>query len=60
MRGRAERERRRREAEDRQAARDKRGDKAQLKKLIDNGHGHCREVDRLIKKLNIGVEDGHS
>jgi hypothetical protein len=41
------RERRQREAKERQAERDARSDEAQLKKLIDNGHGHCKEALRL-------------
>ena len=46
-RGEAVREARRQGAKERQAERDKRGDDAQLKKLIDNGHGGCKEADRL-------------
>ena len=46
-RGRAAKEQRQREAKERQAARDKRSDEAQLEKLIANGHGHCREATRI-------------
>ena len=51
-RGQAVKEQRQREAKERQAERDRRGDEAQLKKLTDNGHGHCKEADRLRKKNN--------
>ena len=46
-RGRAVKERRQREAKERQAERDKRSDEAQLKRLINAGHDHCKEADRL-------------
>lgn len=36
----------------RQALRDKRGDKGQLEKLEKEGHGHCKEAKRLRAKLN--------
>lgn len=35
------------EATERQAARDARGDLAQVKRLIANGHTRCREIKRL-------------
>jgi len=41
---------RRAEAKLRQEARDKRGDKTQLEKLISKGHGHCKEAIRLSPK----------
>lgn len=34
------------------AAREKRGDAGQLARLEANGHGHCREAEKLRKKLN--------
>lgn len=46
------REQRKREAAARQAERDKRGDKAQLDKLIKLGYGHCKEAKRLEAKIN--------
>ena len=45
--GRIAREARRTEAAERQAARDKRTDEQQLKRLIAAGHAHCREAKRL-------------
>ena len=47
------REQRQREAKERQAERDRRGDEAQLKKLIDNGHGHCKEADELRDRISM-------
>lgn len=49
--GRAARELRRTEAADRQALRDKRSDEDQLHRLIDNGHGHCKEACRLADAI---------
>ena len=43
---------RREQAEERQAARDKRGDKQQLADLELGLHGNGREAARLRKKLN--------
>jgi hypothetical protein len=57
MRGRAVKERRRREAEERQAERDRRGDEGQLNRLIDKGHGHCKEVQRLRDRMTQRVNE---
>jgi hypothetical protein len=46
-RGRVVREARRTAAEERQADRAKRTGEQQHRKLINAGHGHCREVARL-------------
>lgn len=43
---------RRQQAEDQAAAREKRGDAGQLSRLEANGYGHCREAEKLRKKLN--------
>ncbi len=45
------REERQREAQERQAAREKLGDAGQLAKLEKAGHGHCKEAERLRKRL---------
>ncbi len=45
------RKRRRAEAEERQVARDARGDVGQINRLEGAGHGHCREVGRLRERL---------
>ena len=50
-RGRLERQARRENAEYRQRLREGRGDRGQLAKLEREGHGHCREADRLRAKL---------
>ena len=47
---------RREEAEARQAARDKRGDAGQIKRLVTTGHGCCREVARLKARIAAGRE----
>ncbi len=39
------------EAAERREAREERGDKSQLAKLIRLGHGHCKEADRLRVKV---------
>ncbi len=45
---------RRREALTRQAERDALGDAGQLAKLEREGHGHCKEVERLSKRIAKG------
>ena len=45
--GKVARELRRTEAAARQAARDKRTNEQQLHRLINSGHGHCKEAQRL-------------
>ena len=51
MRGPKVKERKREEAEARQAIRDGIGDGGQLSKLIKAGHGHTREAKRLLKRI---------
>jgi hypothetical protein len=46
-RGRVAREARQAAAKERQAERDRRTDEQQLHKLIGEGHGHCKEAQRL-------------
>ena len=43
------RDERKQKAAARQAERDSRSDAEQLAKLIENGHGHCKEAERLAK-----------
>ena len=50
-RGSVAKEARRLAAEERQAARDKRTDEQQHRKLIDAGHGGCKEVVRLRHRI---------
>jgi hypothetical protein len=50
-RGTVAKEARRKAAEARQAERDKRTNEQQLHKLINNGHGHCKEAQRLAAAL---------
>ena len=45
--GRMAREARRTEAAERRAERDSRTNEQQLHKLINAGHGHCKEAQRL-------------
>ena len=45
--GRMARDARRTEAAERQAERDGRTDEQQLHRLINAGHGHCKEAQRL-------------
>ena len=45
------RQQRREQAAERQAARDARGDQAQLDKLVRDGHGECREAERLRERI---------
>ncbi len=45
---------RRKEALERQAEREERGDAGQLAKLEREGHGHCKEVERLSKRIAKG------
>ncbi len=45
------RDERKAQAAERQEARDARGDKAQLARLVKKGHGHCKEAKRLREKL---------
>ena len=55
MRYKAERrEERQREAKERKAEREKRGDVNQLYRLEAAGHGHCKEAKRLRQELNDG------
>ena len=42
---------RREEAAERQAVRDARSDKDQIRHLESKGHGHCREVTRLRARI---------
>jgi hypothetical protein len=56
-RGQAVKERRQREASERQAERDRRGDEGQLNRLIDKGHSHCREADRLREKIGGEIQE---
>ena len=49
--GRMAREARRTEAAERQAARDSRTSEQQLHKLINNGHSHCKEAQRLADSI---------
>ena len=42
---------RKQEAIERQAKRDSLTDQQQLDKLIRNGHGHCKEADRLRERI---------
>ena len=49
--GREAREARRTEAAERQAARDSRTDEYQLHRLINAGHGHCQEAQRLADSI---------
>jgi hypothetical protein len=42
---------RRAEAEERQEARDARGDAGQIARLEASGHGHCKEAKRLRRKV---------
>lgn len=44
---------RQKQAEWRQAQRDQRTDEQQLAKLERNGHGECREADRLRERINL-------
>ncbi len=44
-------EARRSAAEARQAARDRRTDEQQHRRLIDAGHGGCKEVERLRNRM---------
>jgi hypothetical protein len=53
-RGREDRERRRKRTEELQFDREVRGDRVQLDKLIREGHGHCKEADRLRKLIEEG------
>ena len=46
-------EQRRQEATIRQVKREKRGDKGQITKLKTAGHGHCKEVIRLRKRVSL-------
>ncbi len=50
-RGKAVREARQQSAKERQAERDKRTDEQQHRKLINVGHGHCKEVARLRARM---------
>lgn len=50
--GRLAREARRTEAAERQAARDGRTDEQQLHRLINYGHGHCKEAQLLSRNLH--------
>ena len=45
--GRMARDARRTEAAERQAERDERTNEQQLHRLINAGHGHCKEAQRL-------------
>lgn len=56
MRGGADRERRSREATERQALRDTRSDEDQLGKLEFQGHGHCKEAEKLRESVASRVE----
>lgn len=49
--GREAREARRTEAAERQAERDVRTDEQQLHRLINAGHGHCQEAQRLADRI---------
>ena len=49
--GREAREARRTEAAERQAERDVRTDEQQLHRLINAGHGHCQEAQRLSDRI---------
>jgi hypothetical protein len=42
-------------AKARQAVRDSRTDEQQHRKLIDTGHGHCREVVRLRDRMTTAA-----
>lgn len=42
----------REDAQIRQTNRNKRTDQEQLDLLISRGHGHCKEAERLIEKIN--------
>ncbi len=55
-RGRAVKERRQREAKERQAERDRRSDEAQHRKLINEGHGGCKEVALLRARMTKAAE----
>lgn len=48
--GREARQTRRQEATERQSERDKRTDQQQITRLIQAGHGYCREVLRLKER----------
>lgn len=45
------------EAAERQAERDSRSNKQQLHKLINAGHGHCREAQRLTDGIGDVIQD---
>ncbi len=49
---RSRRKKRQEDAVEMAAEREKRGDAGQLSHLEAAGHGHCKEADRLRKKLN--------
>ncbi len=48
------RPKRRKEALERQAERDARGDAGQVAKLEREGHGHCEEAERLRERIAKG------
>jgi len=52
-RGSVAREARQVAAKERQAERDKRTNEQQLHKLIANGHGHCKEAQRLAGTIEV-------
>ncbi len=56
-RGRVAKETRQREAKERQGLRDRRGDEGQHRKLINEGHGHCKEAQRLAGFLKDWVKE---
>lgn len=53
--GRHAREQRRVEAAERQAARDTRSNEQQLHRLINNGHGHCKEAIYLADTIGDAI-----
>lgn len=52
MKSREKRQQLREQAEQMAAAREARGDAGQLARLETRGHGHCKEAEKLRKKLD--------
>ncbi len=55
-RGKVAKEARQAAAKERQAERDQRTNEQQLQRLINNGHGHCKEAQRLAGFLKGWAE----
>jgi hypothetical protein len=55
--GRVAKEARQAAAKERQARRDGRTDEQQHRKLINEGHGHCKEVAKLRERMTQRVTE---